>query len=189
MYVIRNADNIPARYGTLDIMQLSIRNTGANLWNSLPVSIKYANSIHPIIRDLKDYLLDKMFTNRDAWIIWLFGISTCCVKNRAYLWERISALEVTHLVWFLLQPIFVITALLNLGKSHGYWGPVMWCRLVLDRSLKQHKPIDPRFSENIPYNRNSWCHGKASQLFDLCLGNQPATVESPLDSPHNGPKM
>ena len=58
-YELRNADDIQVPYGRLDIRRFSIIIAGANLWNSLPVYVKNANTVHLFKRYLKNYLLDK----------------------------------------------------------------------------------------------------------------------------------
>ena len=58
-YELRNADDIQVLYGRLDIRRFSIIIAGANLWNSLPVYVKNASTIHLFKRYLKNYLLDK----------------------------------------------------------------------------------------------------------------------------------
>ena len=58
-YELRDADDIQVPYGRLDIRRFSIIIAGANLWNSLPVYVKNASTIHLFKRCLKNYLLDK----------------------------------------------------------------------------------------------------------------------------------
>ena len=58
-YELRNADAIQVPYGRLDIRRFSIIIAGANLWNSLPVYVKNANTVHLFKRYIKNYLLDK----------------------------------------------------------------------------------------------------------------------------------
>ena len=58
-YDIRNADDIQVPYGRLDIKRFSIIIAGTNLWNSLPVYVTNASTIHLCKRYLKNYLLDK----------------------------------------------------------------------------------------------------------------------------------
>ena len=58
-YELRNADDIQVPYGRLDIRRFSIKIAGANLWDSLPVYVKNANTVHLFKRYLKNYLLDK----------------------------------------------------------------------------------------------------------------------------------
>ena len=57
-YEFRNADDIQVPYGRLDIRRFSIIIAGANLWNSLPVYVKNANTVHLFKRYLNNYLLD-----------------------------------------------------------------------------------------------------------------------------------
>ena len=58
-YELRNADDIQVPYGRLDIRRFSIVFAGATLWNSLPVYVKNASTIHLFKRYLKNYFLDK----------------------------------------------------------------------------------------------------------------------------------
>ena len=58
-YELRNGHDIQVPYGRLDIRRFSIIVAGANLWNSLPVYVKNARTIHLFKRYLNNYLLDK----------------------------------------------------------------------------------------------------------------------------------
>ena len=58
-YELRDADDIQVPYGRLEIRRFSIIIAGAILWNSLPVYVKNASTIHLFKIYLKNYLLDK----------------------------------------------------------------------------------------------------------------------------------
>ena len=56
---LRNANDLHVPYGRLDIRKFSIRVTGANLWNSLPLFVKNSQSIHIFKKNMRHYLIEK----------------------------------------------------------------------------------------------------------------------------------
>ena len=56
---LRNANDLHVPYGRLDIRIFSIRVTGANLWNSLPLFVNNSQSIHIFKKNMRHYLIEE----------------------------------------------------------------------------------------------------------------------------------
>ena len=56
---LRNANDLHVPYGRLDIRKFSIRVTGANLWNSLPLFVNNSQSIHIFGKNMRHYLIEE----------------------------------------------------------------------------------------------------------------------------------
>ena len=56
---LRNANDLHVPYGRLDIRKFSIRVTGANLWDSLPMCFKNSQSINIFKNNMRHYLIEK----------------------------------------------------------------------------------------------------------------------------------
>ena len=54
----RHSEDLHVPYGRIDVRQLSIKISGAKLWNSIPDQIKNAQSVYMFKQQFRNYLIE-----------------------------------------------------------------------------------------------------------------------------------